>query len=155
MNRIQVVHITVLLSVIIATLTSCTTSQSVVSQSANLNKYNYASLIDVMSYTGDASLMDAEIIIYNALENSRLQMVGDKRIDDLSPSQKGQLLLVRFGVTQNNDVSTVTVNFTDYMTGKPVASCRGSLGISLDSHLDIEIAFKEVAKQIQKTFPSK
>lgn len=69
-------------------LTSCTTGKSIVSNSANLNKYNYASLIDIMNYNSSASLMDLEVRIYDALENTRLNLIGDQRISELSHSQK-------------------------------------------------------------------
>ncbi len=132
---------------------ACTTSKSVVSKTADLNKYQYASLTDVMNYQGSANLMDAEVIIFDAIEASRLKMVGDQRINDLTDNQKSQLLLVRFGVTQNDDESVVTVNFVDYMTGRPIASCRGAYAFGLDRNGDFKGALKRVAKQIQETFP--
>ena len=64
-----------------------------------------------MNYQGSAALMDAEVKIYDAIDNSRLQMIGDQAIGELSYEQKQQLLLVRFGVTQNDEESIVTVNF--------------------------------------------
>lgn len=48
----------------------------------------------------------------------------------------------------------VTVNFIDYNTGRPVASCKGaysSLGVAGASH-DIKGAINRVAKQISDTF---
>lgn len=135
-------------------LVSCTTSKTTVSQSANLSKYRYASLTDVMNYQGSATLMDAEIKIYDAIDNSRLQMIGDQAIRELTFEQKRQLLLVRFGVTQNEDESIVTVNFVDYLTGRPIASCRGAFGLGLDGQGDFNIAIKRVAAQIKKTFPT-
>lgn len=134
-------------------LASCTTSKTTISQSIDLSKYNYASLTDVMNYNGSAALMEAEVKIYDAIDNSRLQMVGDHAIADLTFEQKRQLLLVRFGVTQNDDESIVTVNFVDYMSGRPIASCRGAFGLGMDRQGDFNGALKRVAEQIQKTFP--
>lgn len=134
-------------------LISCTASKTTISQSAELSKYKYASLTDVMNYQGSASLMDAEVKIYDAIDNSRLQMVGDQAIKELSYEQKQQLLLVRFGVTQNSDESIVTVNFVDYFTGRPVASCRGAFGLGMGKQADFNGAIKRVASQIRKTFP--
>ena len=54
------------------------------------------------------------------------------------------------GVTK----AVVTVNFIDYLTGRPIASCRGAyttLGFSVSA--DIRGAIKRVAKQIAETFP--
>ena len=134
-------------------LVSCTTSKTTISQSADLYKYQYASLTDVMNYQGSAALMDAEVKIYDAIDNSRLQMIGDQAIGELSYEQKQQLLLVRFGVTQNDEESIVTVNFVDYFTGRPVASCRGAFGLGMDRQGDFNGAIKRVASQIEKTFP--
>lgn len=53
-------------------LVGCTTSRTVVSNSAELNKYKYASLTDVTSYNGSASLMDIEVKIYDAVSETRL-----------------------------------------------------------------------------------
>ncbi len=134
-------------------LVSCTTSKTTVSQSADLSKYKYASITDVMNYQGSAALMDAEVKIYDAIDDSRLQMIGDQAIGELTYEQKQQLLLVRFGVTQNDEESIVTVNFVDYFTGRPVASCRGAFGLGMDRQGDFNGAIKRVASQIEKTFP--
>lgn len=134
-------------------LASCTTSKTTISQSADLSKYKYATLTDVMNYQGSAALMDAEVRIYDAIDNSRLQMIGDHAINELSYEQKQQLLLVRFGVTQNDEESIVTVNFVDYLTGRPIASCRGAFGFGMDRQGDFNGAIKRVASQIEKTFP--
>lgn len=134
-------------------ITACTTSKTTISQSANLSKYKYATLTDVMNYQGFAALMDAEVKIYDAIDNSRLQMVGDYAVNELTYEQKQQLLMVRFGVTQNDEESIVTVNFVDYFTGRPVASCRGAFGLGLNRQGDFNGAIKKVASQIQHTFP--
>lgn len=145
------IHLIALLLTLI--VTSCTTSKTTISQSANLSKYEYASMTDVMSYQGSAALMDAEVKIYDAIDNSRLQMIGDHAISELTYDQKQKLLLVRFGVTQNDEESIVTVNFVDYFTGRPVASCRGAFGLGMDRQVDFNGAIKRVASQIEKTFP--
>lgn len=142
-----------LLMMLCICLVSCTTSKTTVSQSVDLSKYRYASLTDVMNYQGSAALMDAEVKIYDAIDNSILQMIGDQAISELTSEQKHQLLLVRFGVTQNNEESIVTVNFVDYFTGRPVASCRGAYGLGMGRQEDFNGAIKRVASQIEKTFP--
>lgn len=142
-----------MLIMLLCVLVSCTTSKTTISQTADLSKYEYASLTDVMNYKGSASLMDAEVKIYDAIDNSRLQMIGDHAIKELSNIQKQKLLLVRFGVTQNSQESIVTVNFVDYFTGRPVVSCRGAFGLGMDMQGDFNGAIKRVALQIEKTFP--
>lgn len=131
---------------------SCTTSRTVISDTANLGKYKYASLADVMGYNGSASLMDIEVQIYDAIDGTRLEMIGDRRIEELSSAQRTQLLLVRFSATQNDEESIISVNFVDYMTGKPVASCRGAWGLGWDRDGDMKGAINRVKKQIQNLF---
>lgn len=144
--------ILILLSVV--ALTACTTSKSTISNSVNLSKYEYASVINNDTYRIPAELMEYEIMLYDAVENSHLQLISDFRIYELSPSQQEKLLLVKYGVNVKEDETIVTVNFIDYLSGRPVASCRGAystLGIAGASH-DIRGAIKRVAKQISDTF---
>ena len=96
--------------------------------------------------------MEYEIQLFDAVESSRLQLVSDLRICELSPEQQSQLLLVKYGVQQNKDEAIVTVNFIDYMSGRPVASCRGAYGLGFDRAGDLKGAIKRVTKQISETF---
>lgn len=135
-------------------LNSCTTSKTVVSQNVNLSKYEYASIINNDTYHIPAELMEYEIQLFDAVENSRLKLVSDARIYELSTDQQKKLLLVKYGVNVQQEETVVTVNFIDYDTGRPVASCRGaysSLGVAGTGY-DIKEAIKRVAKQISETF---
>lgn len=140
---------------LVCILTSCTTSKTTVSQNVNLTKYEYASIINNETYQIPAELMEYEIQLFDAVEKSRLQLISDRRVYELTPQQQSQLLLVKYGVNQTEDESIVTVNFIDYMTGRPVASCRGAFGLGLDYAGDLRGAIKRVAKQISETFPSR
>ncbi|MBP5420267.1 MAG: hypothetical protein J6Y72_10705 [Bacteroidales bacterium] len=133
---------------IVVSLVSCTTSKTTVSNSADLSKYKYASLSDVMSYGGSASMMDIEVLIYDAIEKTSLEMIGDKRISELTDFQKSQLLIVRFAASQSDEESVISVNFVDYTTGRPIASCRGAWGLGLDKDGDLVGAIKRVEKQM-------
>ena len=136
-------------------LTACTTSKSTVSKNVNLSKYEYVSIINNDTYRIPAELMEYQIQLFDAVEDSRLQLVGDMRIFELTPSQKEKLLIVKYGVNVGQEETIITVNFIDYLTGRPVVSCRGaysSLGIGGTAR-DIKGAIKRVAKQISKTFP--
>ena len=135
-------------------LTACTTSKSTISNSVNLSKYEYASVINNDTYHIPAELMEYEIMLYDAVEDSHLQLISDARIYELSPLQLEKLLLVKYGVNVKEEETIVTVNFIDYMSGRPVVSCRGAystMGIAGASH-DIKGAIKRVAKQISDTF---
>lgn len=145
--------------IIILTLisSSCTTSKSTVSKNVDLSRYEYASVINNDTYRIPAELMEYEIQLFDAVENSHLQLVSDARIYELTRSQQDQLLLVKYGVNIREEETIVTVNFIDYSTGRPVASCRGaysSLGVA-GASADIKGAIKRVARQISETFPDK
>ena len=134
---------------------ACATSKSTVSNNVNLSRYEYASIINNDTYHIPAELMEYEIQLFDAVENSHLKLVSDARIYELSRSQQDKLLLVKYGVNVQPEETIVTVNFIDYSTGRPVASCKGaytSLGIAGASH-DIKGAINRVAKQISDTFP--
>lgn len=78
---------------------SCTTSKSVVSQNANLSKYEYASIINNDTYHIPAQLMEHEIQLFDAIEESRLKLINNMRIGELTPTQQSKLLMVKYGVT--------------------------------------------------------
>lgn len=141
--------------VVIYLLSSCTTSKTTISQNVNLTKYEYASIINNETYHIPAELMEYEIQLFDAVERSRLQLISDRRIYELTPQQQSKLLLVKYGVNQTEEEAIVTVNFIDYMTGRPVVSCRGAFGLGLDHAGDLKGAIKRVAKQISETFPSR
>ena len=133
---------------------SCTTSKIVVSQNVDLSKYEYASILNNNIYHIPAQLMEYEIQLFDAIDGSRLKLVNDMRIDELTSAQQSKLLIVKYGVDVSEEESIVTVNFIDYLTGRPIASCRGAyttLGLSV--HEDIRGAIKRVSKQIAETFP--
>lgn len=145
-----------LITAILAFASSCTTSKSVVSQSVNLSKYEYASVINNDTYHIPVELMEYEIQLFDAIEQSRLKLVSDMKIYELSQSQQSKLLLVKYGVNVKQEETIVTVSFIDFETGRPVATCRGaysSLGVAGASN-DIKGAIKKVAEQISKTFGS-
>lgn len=134
-------------------LSACTTSKTTISAIANLSKYEYATIINNETYHIPAELMEYEIQLFDAVGASRLQLISDYRIHELTPQQQSKLLLVKYGVNQNDDEAIVTVNFIDYMTGRPVASCRGAYGLGISHAGDLRGAIKRVAKQISSTFP--
>ncbi len=141
------------LLLLMCSFVACTTSKTTLSKNADLSKYEYASIINDETYHIPAELMEYEIQLFDAVESSRLQLISDRRIHELSPSQQQRLLLVKYGVNQNNEEAIVTVNFMDYMTGRPIASCRGAFGLGLDYGGDLRGAIKRVSKQISETFP--
>ena len=129
-------------------LTACSTST--ISNKVNLNLYEYASIVNHIP----TELVEYEFELFEAIETSRLEMIGEHRINDLTPQQQSKLLLVKFGVNQYDDeTTTVTVSFTDFMTGRPVASCRGVCFTGINRAGNLRGAINNVSKQISKTFP--
>lgn len=146
-------YLSILAAIIL--FTACTTSKSTVSTNVNLSRYEYASIINNDTYHIPAESMEYEIQLFDAVENSHLKLISDARIYELTPAQQEKLLLVKYGVNVQPEETIVTVNFIDYNTGRPVASCKGaysSLGVAGASH-DIKGAINRVAKQISNTFP--
>lgn len=138
---------------ILMILTSCTTSKSVVSQGVNLSKYKYVAVIDDDTYRMPPELVQYQIQLYDAVEQSGLTLINQYRINELTQSEQSALLLATFGVAVSQEETVITVNFIDFNTGRPLVSCRGAyttLGISHDA--DIKGALKRVGEQISKTF---
>lgn len=138
---------------ILMILTSCTTSKSVVSQGVNLSKYKYVAVIDDDTYRMPPELVQYQIQLYDAVEQSGLTLINQYRINELTQSEQSVLLLATFGVAVSQEETVITVNFIDFNTDRPLVSCRGAyttLGISHDA--DIKGALKRVGEQISKTF---
>lgn len=143
---------TILTILAIFVLSACTTSKTTISNNVNLDKYKYASIINNEAYYIPAELMEYEILLYDAVESSRLELISDARINELTTQQQSELLLVKYGVSVTNEETIVTVNFIDYMTGRPVVSCRGAYGFGFDYTGDMKGAIERVTKQISETF---
>ena len=138
---------------ILMILTSCTTSKSVVSQGVNLSKYKYVAVIDDDTYRMPPELVQYQIQLYDAVEQSGLTLINQYRINELTQSEQSALLLATFGVAVSQEETVITVNFIDFNTDRPLVAGRGAyatLGISHDA--DIKGALKRVGEQISKTF---
>ncbi len=145
---------TAIISSLLLIFTACTTSKSVVSKNVDLSKYEYVSVLNNATYHIPAELMEYEIQLFDAIEESKLKLVSDLKIYGLSPQQQSKLLLVKYGVSIQPEETIVTVSFIDYETGRPVVSCRGAystLGVA-GASTDIRGAIKRVSEQIANTF---
>lgn len=146
MNRLKTFLI-VLLGALV--LSSCSTDKTVIAKGVNLNKYAYASIVKGQTIHGTETDIEIEPGIYEAIESTRLEMVGERRISDLTSTQKEKLVLVKYAATSNEKESTLSVSFEDYMTGKTVASCRSSNGFALTRQKDVDKAIKKIAQRIR------
>ena len=137
----------VLLGVLV--LSSCsTTDKTIVPKANQLDKYEYASLVQARNSFGTATDIEIEPGVYDAVEATRLQMVGERRIQDLSDEQKEKLVLVKYTATSTPDESVLSVSFEDYMTGKVVASCRASNRGAWTRQRDVDSAIRKLRTRI-------
>ena len=129
-------------------LSSCSTDKTMIAKGVNLNKYEYASIVKGQTIHGTETDIEIEPGIYDAIEATRLQMVGERRIEDLTKQEKEKLVLVKYAATSIESKSTLSVSFEDYMTGKTVASCRSSNSFALTRQRDVDRAIRKLAKRI-------
>ena len=139
-------YLIVLLGALI--LSSCSTDKTMIAKGVNLNKYQYASIVKGQTIHGTETDIEIEPGIYDAIEATRLQMVGDRRIDDLTRQEKEKLVLVKYAATSSERRSTLSVSFEDYMTGKTVASCRASSKSAWTRQKDVDRAISKLAGRI-------
>jgi len=136
----------------IITFSSCSTDKSMVAKGVDLNKYQYASFIQMNNAFGTATDIEIEPGIYGAVEATRLQMIGDRRIEDLTQEQKEQLVLVKYAATSTPTKSTLSINFEDYMTGKTVASCRSSNKNGWTRQRDVKKSIRKLTRRVAKVW---
>ncbi len=129
-------------------LCSCSTDKTMIAKGVNLNKYEYASIVKGQTIHGTETDIEIEPGIYDAIEATRLQMVGERRIEDLTKQEKEKLVLVKYAATSIESKSTLSVSFEDYMTGKTVASCCSSNSFALTRQKDVDRAIRKLAKRI-------
>ena len=129
-------------------LSSCSTDKTMIAKGVNLNKYEYASIVKGQTIHGTETDIEIEPGIYDAIEATRLTMIGERRLTDLTEQQKEQLVLVKYAATSIESKSTLSVSFEDYMTGKTVASCRSSNSFALTRQRDVDRAIRKLAKRI-------
>ena len=139
-------YLIVLLGALI--LSSCSTDKTMIAKGVNLNKYEYASIVKGQTIHGTETDIEIEPGIYDAIEATRLTMIGERRLTDLTEQQKERLVLVKYAATSIESKSTLSVSFEDYMTGKTVASCRSSNSFALTRQKDVDRAIRKLAKRI-------
>ena len=147
MKRLKT-YLIILLSAIV--LSSCNTDKTMIAKGVDLNKYGYASIVKGQTIHGTETDIEIEPGIYDAIEATRLKMIGEHRLNDITEEQKEQLVLVKYAATSDEGKSTLSISFEDYMTGKTVASCRSSNRFALTRQKDVNRAIKKLATRIQK-----
>ena len=139
-------YVIVLLGALV--LSSCSTDKTIVSKDSKFDKYEYASIVQARNSFGTVTDIEIEPGIYDAVEATRLQMVGERRIQDLTEEQKEKLVLVKYAATSTPEESVISVTFEDYMTGKVLTSCRSSNSFSLTRQRDVDRAIVKLRNRI-------
>ena len=140
-------YLIILLSVF--ALSSCSTDKTMIAKGVDLNKYEYASIVKGQTIHGTETDIEIEPGIYEAIESTRLKMVGERRVNDLTTEEKEKIVLVKYAATSNEATSTLSVSFEDYMTGKTVASCRSSNRYALTRQRDVDRAIRKIGGRIK------
>jgi hypothetical protein len=133
-------------------LSSCSTDKTMIAKGVNLNNYQYASLTQARNSYGMVTDIEIEPGVYDAIEATRLKMVGERRINDLSSAEKGQLVLAKYSATSIDDESIISVSFEDYITGKTIASCRASSKGAWVRQRDVDRAISKLRDRIAKVW---
>ena len=127
---------------------SCTTDKTMIAKGVNLNKYQYASITQSEKSFGPVAGLEIEPGIYNAIEATRLQMIGERRLGDLPDNQKEKLVLVKYSTATTPESSTIIVSFEDYMTGKTISSCKVSKKGLWNRQKDVDKSIRRLAGRI-------
>ena len=143
-------HLIILLSII--ALCSCSIDKTMVAKGVDLKKYEYASIVKGQTLHGTETDIEIEPGIYDAIESTRLKMVGDRRVSDLSDNQKEKLVLVKYAATSSTERSVLSVSFEDYMTGKTVVSCRASNRTAWTRQKDVDKAIRKLSGRIMSVW---
>ena len=143
-------YLIILLSVF--ALSSCSTDKTMVAKGVDLKKYEYASIVKGQTLHGTETDIEIEPGIYEAIESTRLKMVGDRRVSDLSDNQKEKLVLVKYAATSSTERSVLSVSFEDYMTGKTVVSCRSSNRTAWTRQKDVDKAIRKLSGRIMSVW---
>jgi len=143
-------YLIILLSVF--ALSSCSTDKTMVAKGVDLKKYEYASIVKGQTLHGTETDIEIEPGIYDAIESTRLKMVGDRRVSDLSDNQKEKLVLVKYAATSSTERSVLSVSFEDYITGKTVVSCRASNRTAWTRQKDVDKAIRKLSGRIMSVW---
>jgi len=143
-------YLIILLSVF--ALSSCSTDKTMVAKGVDLKKYEYASIVKGQTLHGTETDIEIEPGIYEAIESTRLKMVGDRRVSDLSDNQKEKLVLVKYAATSSTERSVLSVSFEDYMTGKTMVSCRASNRTAWTRQKDVDKAIRKLSGRIMSVW---
>lgn len=135
---------------IVALFGSCSSPRVLTSSQSEIAKYKYVTLAKVNNTSTNISLLDLETPIYYGLERTKLEMIGERQIADLSIEQKSQLLEVRYSANQNKEEAIVNINLSDYNSGKPIIAAKGVASLGFTNSEILSNACKKAITKVQQ-----
>jgi hypothetical protein len=143
--------ITLVITIIfIVCLSSCvSTGRTSISNSANLANYSHVTFADKTDGNISAVLTNR---VREALIATRLQVVDAGQVESLPDDVKRRLLVVRLDGMQNTEGYVMNIVFSDYTTGKTVASCRGSHKKGWTRQIEMQTATANALARMKQLF---
>ena len=86
-------------------LSSCSTDKTMIAKGVDLNKYGYASIVKGQTIHGTETDIEIEPGIYDALESTRLKMIGEHRLNVSGKTVASCRSSNRFALTRQKDVN--------------------------------------------------
>ena len=139
----------ILLAIFTLFLTSCA-NKSVVTSYSSLAGYKYVVIEDTKDSGGNASLMNFKVQLQQAIQETRLEEVKTKDVDNLTEEQKKQLIVLQLSGSQAHDNSVATINVVDYKTERVLGSCNGVFGLSFSTYGDMNGAIKKSIRAFKR-----
>jgi len=133
-------------------LSCASTGSANVSSLANVSIYNYGSIDESLNKAETTEVLNVGLKINESLVKTRLKIISDKEIENLSDLEKETLLIVNYNVVSDFLNGTiVTINFIDYNSKRPVATCKGQ-DVFRYGEPGINKASDDAAEQVKKLF---
>lgn len=134
-------------------ISSCVGSKNTVSKNADLSRYRYVTVVKDNSLAKIGDALENEILFFDAVEASGLRLIGQERLSTLSPGEQGEMLVARYAILPSKNHSQVVgVTFTDYLTGRPMASFQSKYGLTLTKKNDLKKALNRLGEEVKKGF---
>ena len=114
----------------------------------DLSQYQY--VVWPSDITGDRELDYVMFEAYNALKNTRLEVISERQ---LTYSPLSETLIAHCHVSQNTSKSVVTIDFKNALTNLPVLYVKGSFGMGWGMTDDMKGAINSLKKRLLKLFP--
>lgn len=90
--------------------------------------------------------MNFKVQLQQALQGTRIKEISPKEAENLSESERKQLVILQLTGSQTKENSVATINVSDYNTGKVLGSCNGIFGLGFSTYGDMNGAIKKAVR---------